>query len=99
MGRAMTHQILKRYQLVGKTTGKDLEKHKATFTLTLTNMMRDEGFTPYLDIDPTWSWSWIEEDKYEFVYTWHAVYVGEEEAWRIAGVSGGKKIPSTPRTK
>lgn len=67
--------------------------------LALLARMRDDGFAPLLDLNPVWEQSWVEGDIFEFTYTWQAVYVGEEKAWQIEGVSDGKMIPSTPKNK
>lgn len=61
--------------------------------------MRDEGYVPVLDIDPTWNWTWVKDEEYQFMYTLQGVYVGKDIAWETEGVSNGKRIPSTPKGK
>lgn len=62
-------------------------------------MMKDQGFSPVLDIDPIFEIEWVRDDVYNFSYTWQAVHVGKDKAWQIEGVLGGKMIPSTPKIK
>lgn len=95
----MTNQIIRRFQLPGQTGSDNLERHKQTWQNAVIQMMRDEGFVPLLDIDPHFTWTWIEAEKFDFVYTWHGVYVGEDKAWQIEGVLGGRAIPSTKMKK
>lgn len=95
----MTSQIIKRYQIEGQVIGKRLLQARETHAHTLVTMMRDDGFVPVLDIDPVFTIEWVTEDRYNFCYTWQAVYVGKEKAWQIEGNLGGKMILSIPKTK
>lgn len=95
----MTQQIIRRFQLPGKVAGDKIVQSRGTHRLAMLDMMRSQGFVPLLDIDPVWEQQWVKEDEFEFVYTWHGVYVGEEKAWQIEGVLGGKTIASTPKHK
>jgi len=90
----MTNQIIRRFQLPGTVAGDKIVQSRDTYKIAIVNWMKIEGFAPYLDIDPVWEQQWVEEDVFEFVYTWQGVYVGEERAWQIEGISGGKQIPT-----
>ena len=95
----MTAQLIKRFQIEGITTSDNLEHNQQNLYNTLVYRMNLDGFVPLLDIDPVWSWSWIEEEKYNFVYTWHGVFVGKDIAWETEGVSAGKRIPNIRKNK
>lgn len=82
----------------GTVAGDKIVQSRDTYKLAIVHMMKVEGFVPYLDIDPVWEQRWVEEDVFEFVYTWQGVYVGEEKAWQTEGILGGKAIPS-PKIK
>lgn len=94
----MTNQIIRRFQLPGTVAGDKIVQSRGTHRLQMLNMMRLEGFVPLLDIDPVWEQRWVDEDVFEFVYTCQGVYVGEEKAWQIEGILGGKAILS-PKIK
>jgi len=95
----MTNQLIRRFRLEGTTADSNLELHKRTWEKTVVQMMKDEGFVPLLDIDPHFSWNWVKEDEFTFVFTWHGVYVGEEKAWQTEGILGGRTIPFTRKIK
>lgn len=95
----MTSQLIRRFQVTGIFKGDRLLQTRDTQRRLLVTMMKDQGFVPLYDLDPVWEQSWKEEDTFEFVYTWQAVYVGKEKAWQTEGIYGGKTVPSTPKTK
>lgn len=93
----MTSQLIRRFQLKGTTTDSKLEKNRATWHRSIINMMRDDGFVPVIDIDPVLHLKFVSDDKYEFSYTWHGVYIGKDAAWRTEGILNGKQIPFTQK--
>lgn len=95
----MTNQMIKRYQETGTFKGDRLIQTRETMKQVLLARMKDDGFIPLYDVDPVWEQSWVEEDKFEFVYTWQAIWAGKEKAWQIEGSYGGKTIPSSPKSK
>jgi len=95
----VTNQLIRRFQIAGRMKDSNTSQTRQAHQLAMESMMRDQGFVPVLDIDPVFTWEWKGDDQYDFDYTWQAVYVGEDKAWQITGVSGGKMIPSTPKTK
>lgn len=95
----MTAQLIRRFQMDGKTSSDNLGQKQETWRLAILAMMREEGFVPLLDLDPVFRWIWVKEDEYGFTYTWQGVHVGKEKAWQTEGILGGKMIPSTPRIK
>lgn len=95
----MTNQLIKRYQMPGRTIEKNIISSQATLKSALIAKMKDEGFVPLYDIDPVWQWKWVRKDIYDFMLTMQAVYVGKEKAWQTDGVSAGKVIPSTRKVK
>lgn len=95
----VTSQIIRRFQFKGQTDGARLPQKQEGYRHAVTNMMRDEGFVPLLDVDPVFSWEWFKDDLYSFCYTWHGVFVGMEKAWETEGVLAGKRVPSIPSRK
>lgn len=95
----MTNQIIRRFKLEGITTEKNLVRNQATFRKTVTDMMRDEGFVPVLELDPIFTRHWLEGDKFEFSYTMQAVHIGKEKSWLTEGILAGKVIPFSQKSK
>lgn len=90
----MTNQIVRRFQIPGRTIEKNMIASQETLRRALITQMKDEGFVPLYDIDPVWQWKWLQDDLYEFTLTMHGVYAGKEKAWQVDGISAGKAIPS-----
>lgn len=60
------------------------------------SVMRDEGFVPALDIEAQYTQEYnVDENKFKYQVSVYGMYVGEEEAWRIAGVMSGRTISKT----
>ena len=95
----MTQQMIRRFKIGGVTTSVNIEQTRETFRNQIIGMMKDEGYVPVIDLDPVWTWEWIKDDYYNFVYTWHGVYVGKDKAWETDGITNGKAIPSTRKNR
>lgn len=97
----MTNQMIRRFSMDGEfLETKYLQTRQAVLTATVVQM-KDEGFVPLLDVNPTWLTHWLGEDndKYTFQFTMQGVYVGKEKAWGTFGVMDGKLIPSSDKNK
>lgn len=95
----MTHQMIRRFCLVGDLIETRMIQARDTHHSVLLNMMRDEGYVPLLDVNPVFLTNYRGGEKYEFSYTMQGVYVGRDTAWESVGMIDGKLIPSTPKSK
>ena len=95
----MTHQMIRRFAVAGDFLETKMIQTKETVHRVVSNMMRDEGYVPLLDVSPVFQTDYRGGERYYFTYTVHGVFVGKEEAWHIAGVMDGKLIPYTPKNK
>ena len=92
----MTAQMIRRFVMTGEYTETKLISTRTTVRSFLTNMMKDDGFVPLLDVDPVWLSDYRGGEKFNFSYTMQGVFVGKDKAWQIDGVMDGKLIPSPP---
>lgn len=95
----MTDKMIRRFRMEGTLIETAMAQAQGTARLTLTQMMRDEGFVPLLDLDPVFKTSYIGGEMYEFSLTLHGVFVGREAACVIIGMLDGKLLPYTPKNK
>ena len=95
----MTAQMIRRFAITGTYLETRVVQTKETVHSFLVNSMKDEGYVPLLDVNPTWQTDYRGGDKFEFVYTLQGVYVGKVKAWESVGVMDGKLIPSSRPSK
>ena len=95
----MTHHMIRRFQLQGILIETKMPQVRESSERLLVGMMKDMGWLPLLDIDPVWHVLYLGEERYEYTLTYQGVYVGEDVAWKHAGIAGGKLIPSSPKDK
>lgn len=95
----MTTQMIRRFQIDGVLAETKMQTAQSSARSLLIGMMKDDGFTPLIDVNPVFQTTYKGGDKYDFSLTMHGVYVGKDKAWQTAGMIDGKLIPSTPKNK
>ena len=91
--------MIRRFAIEGEFVESKFVQSRQTYRSLLLNMMREDGFVPLLDVNPTFITTWLGGEKYKFSYTMQGVYVGKETAWRTDGMMDGKLIPSSHQSK
>jgi hypothetical protein len=87
------HEEVKRFEIEGIVGDEaDVVINKNNLARFVEQDMRDEGYAPDLEKEIQYNQSYDEQtNQFEFKLSVYGVYVGEE-AWRVAGVMGGKTI-------
>ena len=89
--------MIRRFKIDGILNGDaNVVKARLMYEQILDEQMRGEGYVPIFDVRPSWSTEWGGKN-YAFVLTMHGVYVGEDKAWNIEGISEGKELPKPTR--
>lgn len=94
----MTGQMIQRFQLEGEFDDNSMIKVKENAIRILTGIMKDQGFVPVLDLNETWLTRLV-GTKFEYRLILQGVHVGVDKAWDYAGVTNGKPVPSSPKSK
>lgn len=92
-------KMISRFSLEGVSSDDKLLRTKESATIELTCQMKDQGYVPVLDLDHGWMTQMNEDQNIEFKLAIHGVYVGVDKAWQYSGITGGKLVPSTPKSK
>lgn len=95
------HNEIKDYHLTGTVGWSNIVETRERLIREVENDMRDDGYAPLLDLEPQFSRSYNSEtETFDFHVTVYGMYVGEEEAWQIAGLANGRPVPKyTPKNK
>jgi hypothetical protein len=96
------HEEIRRFGHEGVVAeGTNIVEFKDSQVRFIESQMRDEGFVPALDIEAQYTQQYDPvKNNYTFKISVYGLYVGEEEAWRAAGVMNGRTIlRSIPQTK
>lgn len=89
----MTHSMIRRFKIDGILSAEaDMIKERNRYEAILDEQMRAEGYVPIFDVRPTWQTEWSGR-TFAFWLTMHGVFVGEDKAWTIEGISEGKELP------
>lgn len=89
----MTTQMIRRFQIDGVLTEIKMWTAHSSARSLLIGMMRDDGFTPLIDVSPVFLTTYKGGDQYEFSLTMHGVFVGRDKAWETYGMMDGRLIP------
>lgn len=98
----VTHRVVKRFQIEGEFLDDSvLIMTRAQLETSLLHSLRSQGYIPLLDVSPAWSTEYDHiHDKWKFLLTIQAVYVGRKKAWEYEGVADNRMLKrSTPKTK
>lgn len=95
------HKEIKNFHLSGEIGTDNFMQTRERLIQEVEEDMRDEGYVPLLDLEPQFSRDYNEGTQtFDFQLTVYGVYVGEEQAWEIAGLSNGRPVPRrTPKNK
>ena len=91
----MAHPTIKKFAVEGELIDDSYIPSKRTeFESFLLKDIRDRGYIPVLDLDTVFSTTYnAEADRWFFLLTMYAVYVGRNRSCHIEGISGNKMIP------
>jgi hypothetical protein len=94
------HDDIVRFSREG-LTGENHVQTKEWWVRDVENEMRDNGYVPSIDNDPQYTVDYLgDKEGFKFVLSVYGVYVGEDKAWQVSGVTSGKTIMrSTQKTK
>lgn len=82
------HYDIQRFGLTGTMAYDTFNKTKQELVKDVEDGMRDEGFVPVLDLPDVFTRSYdCDTETFDFEISIYGTYVGEEEAWRIAGMT------------
>jgi hypothetical protein len=96
----MTHKPIKRFAMSGEApTVEDAIRVRQQIERLLVENMREEGYVPVLDIDPSFLNTMTPEETFRWTVVIQGVYVGRTQAWTVEGISGGKKITRRDKSK
>lgn len=79
----------------------DILENRTTLVEWTEGQMRDDGYAPVLDLDPQYTIEYVpEQEHFKFTLSVYGTFVGEEQAWLVAGMMHGKRIMrSIPQAK
>lgn len=94
------HSNIKRFQVDGIINDDaDFPRLRSQFENMLVVDMRSSGYAPVLDLGPFFSTVYREDGSYSFVITAYGVYLGRRKAQLCMGISNGRLIPTTQKSK
>jgi hypothetical protein len=94
------HSNIKRFQVDGIINDDaDFPRLRSQFEDMLVKDMRSSGYAPVLDLGPFFSTVYREDDSYNFVITAYGVYLGRRKAQLCMGISNGRPVPITQKSK
>ena len=91
----MTHKQIKRFQMEGTIKDEsDILRLKAEYIRMTYWNMRQEGYVPLLDLDPSFSTSFDAfSSVFSFKLTVHGVFIGTAKAKKTYGITGNREVP------
>ena len=95
------HDDIKRFGLTGEVTSGNFVSTRESLIREVEDSMRDEGYVPLLDLTPMFTREYRPgTETFSFQLSVYGVYVGEDEAWQLAGMTNGVPLrKSTHRQK
>ena len=91
----MTHKQIKRFQMEGTIKDEsDTIRLKAQYIRMIYWDMRQAGYVPILDLDPSFS---LEFDSFSNIFSFkltvHGVFLGTAKAKKTYGITGNREVP------
>ena len=78
------------FQLDGQISDDSLiPRMKDEYVRLLNDVMRESGYAPRLDVEPSWSISY-NGNYYEFILSVYGSYIGKKNAQCVLGIDGNK---------